>query len=61
MTPTEQRPSECKHCLGETYCFIHDSELLTMDLCELIGGKKHCPDYQPKEKKENDSRTTEKD
>lgn len=27
-----------------------------MDLCELIGGKKHCPDYEPQKKRKNEQR-----
>ena len=52
MTPTELRPSECKHWLMG-YC------QLNVDFCYVCGCiTNYCPDYEPKEKKDNDSRTT---
>ena len=52
-TPTEQRPQECEH--------YHEG----VAACELCGyhnpkcNTGYCSDYQPKEKKDNDIRTTE--
>lgn len=54
MTPTNQTPSECRH---EDYgdCMIHTGDYGGADYCKLCEDY-HCPDYQPKEKKD-DSRT----
>ncbi len=49
MTPTKQTPSECKHNYG-LYCTLPKNQK-----CECI--VKHfmyCPDYEPKEKKDNE-------
>ena len=51
MTPTNQTPSECYHCLGGIYCEAHIVEIKgseTVDYCYGI-----CSDYEPKEKKDN--------
>ena len=51
MTPTEQTPSECKHYFYNTgggwthWCVNLNAP------CRLFHGY-HCPDYQPKEKKD---------
>ena len=60
QTPTKQTPSECKHYLGVALCEFQDEATLEpQTTCVLFCVKKHCHDYQPKEKKDNDSRTTE--
>lgn len=50
MTPTNQTPSECRH---EDYgdCMIHTGDYRGADYCKLCEDY-HCPDYQPKEKKQ---------
>lgn len=60
MTPTNQTPRECKHCkinivgcFNEYWCMNnrhHES------FCSFRKQQWLCPDYQPKEKKD-DSRT----
>ncbi len=51
MTPTEQRPQECKHYLGVVRCEFEDvldPEATTT--CVFFYGQKHCPDFTPKTK-----------
>lgn len=50
-----QTPSECKHYLGVATCEFQDEATLEpQTTCVLFCGKKHCPDYEPKEKKDNE-------
>lgn len=53
MTPTNQTPSECRH---EDYgdCMIHTGDYGGADYCKLCEDY-HCPDYQPKEKKDDEN------
>lgn len=57
MTPTKQAQSECKHCLGGIYCEAHIVEIEFIEAVDYCYGI--CSDYEPKETKDNDSRTTE--
>ena len=60
MTPTNQTPSECKHC---TICGNPPTPICSIlywngvwgsdAACKLYRGAETCPDYQPKEKKDN--------
>lgn len=55
MTPTKQTPSECKHyveMLG--YCELRHSWSLACNLCPYEDEDCDCPDYKPKEKKDNE-------
>lgn len=51
-TPTEQRPQECEY-YGYGLCGIHLDTRYDADYCILAIGGDNCPDYQPKEKKDN--------
>lgn len=53
MTPTKQTPSECRWNHDCIFC-LHPNTIKHDNYCDDV-----CPDYQPKEKKDNDSRTTE--
>lgn len=56
MTPTDspQNPRECEHYIGVATCEFQDELTLNYETtCVLFCGEKHCPDYQPKEKKDN--------
>lgn len=64
MIPTKgHQAQECKHMDGWWNCMKRaeyiDEITDTMELCPYYPNQQHCPDYQPKEKKDNDSRTTE--
>lgn len=54
MTPTKQTPSECKH-YNNIACAVHNNTKCLNTLFSVRYGyqKPHCPDYQPKEKKDN--------
>lgn len=55
MTPNDHRPRECKwHSNG--MCELEEIVWGYPYKCSM---NVNCPDYQPKEKKDNDSRTTE--
>lgn len=54
MTPTEQRPRDCKHYLynigGWTHwCVMRNLPCVGFNVCPAFDT---CPDYQPKEKKD---------
>lgn len=54
-TPTNQTPSECKHYIGWQVCLLRNEHVVLgrgQKACCLARGKSHCPDYQPKEKKD---------
>lgn len=55
-----QTPSECKH-YNNGACVAHNSAKCLNTLFSVRYGyqKPNCLDYEPKEKKDNDSRTTE--
>ena len=55
-----QTPSECKH-YNNGACVAHNSTKCLNTLFSVRYGyqKPNCLDYEPKEKKDNDSRTTE--
>lgn len=52
--PTEQRPSECKH-YKDGVCSAHNNTMCINTLFSVRYGyqKPNCPDYEPKEKKDN--------
>lgn len=54
MTPTNQTPSECKHYKDQR-CTAHNSSVCVNTLFSVRYGyqKPNCPDYEPKEKKDN--------
>lgn len=58
MTPTQtdQRPQECEHYCDEV-CAVHNKTMCLNTLFSVRYGyqKPNCPDYEPKEKK-NDAR-----
>lgn len=54
MTPTKQTPSECKHykdgkCADGSHMIVRNSRCVLSVWCLGV----NCPDYQPKEKKDN--------
>lgn len=58
MTPTNQKPSECKHyqevkwgCFAQRWC---RNKHHCTSFCNYNRGPQDCPDYQPKEKKDNE-------
>lgn len=57
QTQTEQRPQECEKCeyYGYGLCGIHLDTRYDADYCILAIGSDYCPDYEPKEKKDNEN------
>ena len=54
MTPTKQTPSECKHLKYDMCLHLkHSNNPWRCPIMDLED--KHCPDYEPKEKKDNGS------
>lgn len=55
MTPTKQTPSECKH-YNNGVCAAHNNTKCLNTLFSVRNGyqKPNCPDYKPKEKKDNE-------
>lgn len=53
-----QIPSECKHLTDWLGCLLTDDGIW-MQTCDYYSHCEDCRHYQPKEKKDNDSRTTE--
>lgn len=51
-TPTEQRPSECKHLTDWWGCLLTDDGIW-MQTCDYYPCCENCKYYQPKEKKDN--------
>ena len=60
MGTTKQTPSECKH-YNNGACAAHNNTKCLNTLFSVRYGyqKPNCLDYEPKEKKDNDSSTTE--
>lgn len=57
MTPTNQTSSECKHYYERTRKFFVDACCSKGEnknrRCGWLFSKSDCPDYEPKEKKDN--------
>lgn len=51
MTPTNQTPSECKHYQGGVCARSKRCYRQCLVKCGV-----NCPDYQPKEKKDNENK-----
>ena len=53
---TNQTPSECKHYVGYGIYLYRNANVVLgrgQKACSVFRSGRYCPDYQPKEKKDN--------